>query len=207
MIKYWSILFFLWAGICQAQESILSTAEAAAFKSSVEQAIKDIKTIRTDFIQEKHMAFLTDKVRSRGEMYLVADGRLKWAYLEPNRYSLIFQGDKVIIDDNGKKSAIDGNQKLFGQLSALISGSVRGDLFNDSEFTISFFKVKENVLVKLLPKNKTIRKYIKEVHLIFPPKESTVSEVKLVEPSGDYTLLKFINKQLNVTIDEGVFNQ
>lgn len=206
MIRYLSIFFVLWAGICRSQGTILSISEAEAFQQRIELATKDLKTIRTDFVQEKHMAFLSDEIKSSGKMFLVSDGRLKWQYLEPSRYSLIFKGNKILIDDDGKKSTIDGNQKLFEQISSLISGSVRGDLFNDSEFNISFFKGKGNVLVKLLPKNKTMQKYIKEVNLTFPDNEDTVSEVKLIEPSGDFTLLRFINKQLNGKIDESAFD-
>ena len=50
---------------------------------------------------------------------------------------------KILIDDEGKKSSHDiGNNKTFGKINKLIVGSVSGNMFDDKEFTISFFKTK-----------------------------------------------------------------
>ncbi|MEX1192665.1 MAG: outer membrane lipoprotein carrier protein LolA [Brumimicrobium sp.] len=189
-----------------SQEVELSATESAAFKSRVIKETKNLKSIRTDFVQYKHMEFLANDIESTGKMYLDADGKLKWQYLKPNNYSIIFKNNQILINDDGDKSTVDGDQKMFKKISMLISGSVSGNLFDDEEFTISYFKSEGNILVKLSPINKTLKKYIGEVILKFPEQEETVSEVKLIEPSGDYTLIKFQNKQLNATIDKKVFD-
>ena len=204
MKLYFGIVFMLFYIFATAQQKLNNT-EVVEFKKKVESAAKEVMSMQTDFVQQKHMSFLSKDIQSSGKMYLVSDGRLKWQYIEPNRYSIIFSGGKVHIDDDGKKSTIDGNQKLFEQIGKLISGSVKGDVFNEEEFNIDFFKEKTGVLVKLVPKSKTMLKYIKEVNLTFPDSEKTVSEVKLIEPSDNYTLLKFSKKLINERIDETVF--
>lgn len=204
MKLYFGIVFMLFYVLAPAQQK-MNSKEVADFKGKVEGAAREIRSMQTDFVQQKHMSFLSKDIQSTGKMYLVDDGRLKWQYLEPNPYSLIFSGGKIHINDDGKKSTIDGNQKLFEQISKLISGSVKGDVFNEEEFKIDFFRDKEGVLVKLLPKSKTMLKYIKEVNLTFPNNEKTVSEVKLIEPSDNYTLLKFRKKIINEKIDESIF--
>jgi outer membrane lipoprotein carrier protein len=46
---------------------------------------------------------------------------------------------------------------------------------------------------------------IKQIDLYFPLKDITVSEVKLIESSGDYTKIIFKNKVINTKIDDSVF--
>lgn len=206
MMKYITILIISFQFIAFSQETELSSSEATKFRAMVEKGTKDLKSIKTDFVQNKHMEFLTNDIESKGKMYLSAEGMLRWQYTEPNKYSIIFKNEKIYIDDNGKKSTVDGDQKMFQKISKLISGSVKGDLFDDDEFDIRYFKKGDNILVKLTPKNKAMTKYISKVVLTFPKSDSTVSQVKLIEPSGDYTLITFKNKQLNVPIDKSVFS-
>lgn len=189
-----------------AQETKLTSQELKTFKQRVEKETKSLNSLRTDFEQSKHMEFLSNDIQSKGKMYLKSDGALKWEYTSPNVYSVIFQNNTILINDNGKKSTVSGEQDMFKKINHLIAGSVSGKLFDDKEFDINYFKSGNNIVVKLVPNSKTLKKYISEVHLYFPMTESTVSKVKLIEPSGDYTLITFINKELNVQIDPRIFN-
>ena len=78
-------------------------------------------------------------------------------------------------------------------------------MFDDKEFTISYFKTKDFYITKLIPKTKDIQKYINQIDLYFLLNDVTVSQVKLNEPSGDYTKIFFKNKALNAKIDDSVF--
>ena len=62
----------------------------------------------------------------------------------------------------------------------------------------------KETLTKLLPKDKTLLKYIKEIHLFFSP-DATVGRVKLIEPTDDYTEITFTHQQFNTPIDEATF--
>ena len=86
----------------------------------------------------------------------------------------------------------------------LIVSSISGDMFNEKEFTMSFAKSGNSTLVKLLPNDKTLLKYVSEIHLYFGV-DSVVERVKLIEPSKDYTEILFNNKKLNTKIDEANF--
>lgn len=196
------ILFvFLFMGFpIWSQEVPMSSSEAANFKAKVEKANQNISNIKTDFVQKKHLAFLTNDIESSGKMLFKAPNYLKWSYSKPFQYSIEFKNNKVLIDDQGKKSSIDiGNSKVFEKINKMIVGSVSGQMFDEKEFDISYFKVPKGVLVKLISITE-MKKYIKEVNLLFPVSSYTVSEVKLVESSDDYTLIQFKNKQQNVNI-------
>jgi len=77
-------------------------------------------------------------------------------------------------------------------------------MFDEKEFSVALYKSTKGVHAKLLPKDKTLLKYMKEIHLFFSS-DATVDQVKLIEPTEDYTEITFINKQFNTPIDASVF--
>ncbi len=201
IILSFNFLFF-------SKEKKMTDSEISAFKTSVEKEAKSIKSLKTDFVQYKHLSFLSKDIETSGKMYLKSPDLLKWQYTSPYQYSIIFKNNKVYINDQGKKSTINaGNSKMFEKINKLIVGSVSGNLFDDDEFTIEYYKSSEFYITKLTPKTATIKKYIKLVELYFPIGESTVAQVKLIEPTDDFTKIVFKNKQLNAKVEDSVFNQ
>jgi outer membrane lipoprotein-sorting protein len=189
-----------------AQEQKMSESEIVAFKQSVAVVSKKIKTLSTDFVQYKHLDFLSKDIETSGKMVFKEPNLLLWQYKKPYSYSIVFKNGKILINDEGKKSAVDiGNSKLFGKINKLIVGSVSGDLFDDKEFAISYFKNKDQNVTKFIPKDATLKKYIKQIELTFDKEEATVVQVKLLESSADYTRIVLKNKVINTKVDEASF--
>ncbi|MET0759345.1 MAG: outer membrane lipoprotein carrier protein LolA [Flavobacterium sp.] len=189
-----------------SQEQKMSASEIANFKATVEKDTKTLKSLKTDFVQYKHLDFLSKDIETSGKMTLKSPNLLNWEYTKPYKYSIIFKNNKVYINDQGKKNTVDmGNSKMFEKINKLIVGSVSGNLFDDKEFTIAYFKTKDFYITKLSPKTAAIKKYIKQVDLYFPIQDATVSQVKLIEPSNDFTRIVFKNKIINAKIDDSAF--
>ena len=190
-----------------AQEQKMSESEMAAFKQSVKAVSIKIKTLTTDFVQYKHMDFLAKDIETSGKMVFKEPNLLQWQYKKPYNYSIIFKNGKILINDEGKKSSVDaGNSKIFAKINKLIVGSVSGDMFDDKEFSISYFKTAAHNITKLIPKDGALKKYIKQIELTFDKQDATVIQVRLLESSEDYTKIVFKNKMLNAKIDDSVFN-
>ena len=190
-----------------AQEQKMSDREVAVFKQSVNAVSKKITSLSTDFVQYKHMDFLAKDIETSGKMVFKQPNLLQWQYKKPYNYSIVFKNGKILINDEGKKSAMDvGSSKIFGKLNKLIVGSVSGDMFDDNEFSISYFKTKDNNVTRLIPKDAALKKYIKLIELTFDKQDATVTQVRLMESSEDYTKIVFKNKILNAKIDDSVFN-
>jgi outer membrane lipoprotein carrier protein len=204
-IKVFFLLVLLFNLELSAQEQKMSAQEIVKFKEAIENQSKSIKSIKTDFVQLKHMDFLTKDIETSGKMFFKSPNMLNWQYTKPYQYSIIFKNNKVYINDQGNKSTVDAKSKIFEKLNKLIVGSVSGNMFDDKEFEISYFKTKEHYITKLIPKTAAIKKMIKQIELYFPLKDSTVSEVKLMESSGDYTKIIFKNKVINAKFDDSVF--
>jgi outer membrane lipoprotein carrier protein len=202
-------VFLLIAGMLRlnAQEQKMSTAEITSFKNAVNATAKNTKTLTTDFVQYKHMDFLSKDIETSGKMSFKSPGKLLWQYTKPYQYSVVFKNNTIAINDAGKKSEMNvGNSKMFGKLNKLIVGSVSGDMFDENEFIISYYKSGEHNITKLVPKDAALKKYIKQMELYFDKKANMVSQVKMIEPSNDYTTIVFKNKVTNAQLADSVFN-
>jgi len=206
-IKTFLFAFFtLLTFAIQAQEQKMTDSETAAFRQSVNAVSKKIQSLATDFTQFKHMDFLAKDIETSGKMFFKEPDKLLWQYKKPYNYTIVFKNGKILINDEGKKSAMDvGSSKIFAKLNKLIVGSVSGNLFDDKEFTIACFKSKDFNVAKLIPKDATLKKYIKQIELSFDKQDHTVAQVRLVESAEDYTKIVFKNKVQNAKVDDSVF--
>lgn len=201
---FFSVISF---SLVLAQETAMSTSEITAFKNMVDAISKTTTTIKSDFIQYKHLDFLDNDIKTSGKLAFKVPGLVKWEYTQPYQYSVIFKEDRLLINDGGTKSQVDiGSSKLFKKLNELIVKSVKGAMFDEGEFTISYFKTSKANKAIFKPKDKKIAEYIASFELLFDKTNGNVVEVKMIEPSGDFTQIVFINRTLNSTISDAVFS-
>ena len=208
MRSYFFFLFFIAiSSTILAQETPMSASEIAVFKEKVIATAQNTKTIKTDFTQFKHLDFLADDVKTSGKMLFKAPNLVKWEYTNPYQYSVVFKEEQLLINDGGTKSKVDiGNSKLFKKLNQLIVSSVKGNMFSDADFTVSFFKSAKYNKAVFKPKDKKIASYIASFELLFNKDDAQVFEVKMVEPSQDFTRIIFSNRTLNSTINDSAFS-
>lgn len=206
MRNYFLFLFLVFNVCVQAQESTMSASEVASFKGKVIATAKTTNTIKTDFVQYKHLDFLADDVKTSGKMVFKSPNLVKWEYTNPYQYSVVFKEDQLLINDGGTKSQVDiGNSKLFKKLNELIVNSVKGNMFNDADFTVTFYKSAKFNKAVFIPKDKKIAAYIASFELLFNKDDAQVHEVKMIEPSQDFTRIIFNNRILNSPINDSVF--
>lgn len=184
----------------------MKTSEINSFKQKVTSESQNTKTIKADFIQYKHLDFLSEDVKTSGKMFFQTPNRVRWEYTSPYQYSVIFKEDELLINDGGKKSSVDmGSSKLFKKLNELIVNSVKGDMFNNADFEVEFFETENHHKAVFIPKDKKIKEFIASFELLFSKDKAEVVEVKMIEPSRDYTRIEFKNRILNQPIDVSVF--
>ena len=186
MRKYFFLLVIFSSGILIGQEAVMSVSEIASFKDQVSNSSKTTTTIVSDFVQYKHMDFLANDIKTSGKLAFKAPGLVKWEYTNPYQYSVIFKEDKLLINDGGTKSNVDiGSSKMFKKLNELIVNSVRGNMFDEDDFTISYNKTDKGNKAIFKPRNKKIASYIASFELLFNKEDGAVQEVKMIEPSAD----------------------
>lgn len=190
-----------------SQQENMSDLEENLVRKKIIEKSKSINTIVSDFEQTKHLDFLSNDIKSSGSMVFKSPDLIKWEYEIPFRYSVIFKNEKLFINDDGDKSKIDlGSNKTFKSLNALIIKSVKGDMFDDNKFQMVYAKSKSNYIIKFIPKDASLKALIHDFILSFDQVSLEVVEIKMMENTEDYTLIKFIDQKINSKVDEEVFN-
>lgn len=185
----------------------LSDTEQKTFKENVQRTAQNTKSIESDFTQTKHLSVLENEIRSEGHLTFKAPNLVKWEYSKPYRNVAVFKNDKLLVNNDGKKDEMDlSSNRIFRSLNTLIVNSIRGDMFDETQFEISYFRHGKDYMVTFLPKDKRLKKFISSFELRFDKDSAQVNEVKLLEPNDDYTLIVFKNKQLNGNVSDSVFN-
>ena len=207
MRNYIFILFLLIVSIgVQAQETEMNTSEITAFKVQIKEVSKSTTTIIAEFVQYKHLDFLTSDIETSGNMAFKAPNWVKWEYTSPYEYSVVFKDDLLLINDGGTKSNIKmGSSKLFKKLNELIINSVTGNMFDDGGFEVSYFKTPDFNKVIFISTDKKMAKMIAVFELHFNNNDGAVIEVKMIEPSQDYTRIVFSNRVVNSEINDEIF--
>lgn len=202
-----SSIFILIYALTFGQEKVLSFDEIKKLKFNVKENSKTTKTIKSNFIQYKHLDFLSNDIKTNGRLFYKAPNLVKWEYTTPYKYSVVFKNNSLLINDGGKKNNINiGANKLFEKMNVLIVKSVRGDMFDDNEFTITYYKTKKSYLVKFLLKDVEFKKIIKQFVLHFNKNNFTVTQVMMIEPSNDYTKIVFKNQLINPVVSDALFS-
>ena len=196
--------FFVANGL--AQEVALSNEESKELRSNIKIKSEDKNTIKSEFVQLKHLDFLSNDIESSGMLYYKTPNSIKWEYQKPFNYSATFIGDKLYINDAGKKSDLDlSSNKAFKSLNSLVVRSVKGDLFDDAEFEISYFMDNKIYHVHFIPNDNKLRAFISEFVIEFDMESFEVLSVKMFENAEDYTLLIFKSQEFNNPISDAIF--
>jgi len=177
-----------------------------SFKNGLSSASKNTSTISSDFIQEKNLSLLDEKVVSKGTFKFKKENKVRMEYTDPFSYLMVINGDKITITDRQKSNSFSsGSNKLFTTINNIIIDCVKGTALENKDFTNKIFTSDKNYLVELVPVKKELKQFFSSIHVYLDKKDYSVIKINLTEPSGDNTLIKFINKETNLTIPDAVF--
>jgi len=183
-----------------------AVADAAAFKQQFSKASQATQSIQSDFVQEKNLSMLSDKIVSKGKFWFKKDNKVKMEYTTPSYYLLIMNGKDIKTKDGQKEShaSAKGN-KMFEQINKLTVDCVQGNVLGNSDFKTNILENAQSYLLELTPVNKTLSQYFKTIHLLVDKKDYSVTTIRMFEAGGDDTSINFVHKQLNVNIPDATF--
>jgi len=168
---------------------------------------ENTNSIQSTFIQEKHLSFLTENIISKGEFYFQSPNKLRWEYSDPFKYIIVFNDKNILIKDENKLSTFDTeSNKMFSEINNMMIGSIQGSLFTDSErFNVKYFENTTQYLLELDPKLPEMKSMIKTIKIYIDKSDISVSSIKMIESSDDYTSINFTNRKMNQPIDNNKF--
>ena len=190
-----------------SQSSFKDIEDISLFKSNLAEMTKKTNTIKSDFIQEKNLNFLSEKIISKGLFCFKKENKIRWQYTEPFDYLIIINENKIYIKDEDHESKYDmASNKIFKEINKIITGCIQGDILNnDKEYKIEYYENDNFYYVKLTPYSENMKEFLSNIDIYFDKRDFSVSKLEMIELSGDYTKIEFLNKKLNEEIPDEEF--
>jgi outer membrane lipoprotein-sorting protein len=162
-------------------------------------------SITAGFTQIKEMSFMEETVTSSGKFYFQKEKLMRWEYTSPFTYAIILNGERIRIIDEGRSKVFDtGSNRMFMEISGVMTGMVNGTLLTSEQFTVTWYEAADYYKAALVPKG-NLRDYLTGIELKVNKLDYSVDELKMFERSGDHTQVTFHNKKLNATIPAEIF--
>jgi len=205
------ILFLIMPAIhCYAEPSGIKTHKNLApdlyeVLHRLEDNTSEIRTLKTEFVQEKELVVFKEKIILKGMIFLQKPELFAWHIIEPLSYSMVIKGDILSQwDENTKKTqkiSLSKNpafQVAISQMKDWFAGKYTS---MTEDYDIIILKRKP-VSLKFIPKkNTTAGNVIDSVTVTFRDDERYIHEIYIKEKSGNSTLLTFVNTQLNTPLE------
>src|SRR6187455_2153910 len=132
-------------------------ADLAKFKEQFSLAAQKTTTIKSDFVQEKNLAMLSEKIVSKGKFWFKKENQVRMEYTSPFEYLMVINKDKVFIKEGEKQNTINTkSNKLFQQINKITVDCVQGNVLNNPDFKIRVFENKGSYLVEMAPTAKNL---------------------------------------------------
>lgn len=179
---------------------------ASSFQEQFAAASQKTNTIKSDFVQEKNLSLLAEKIVSNGKFWFKKENAVRMEYTQPFQYLMIINGSNVYIKDSQKENKISTkSNKLFRQINTIMIDCVNGKALQSSDFKVRIFEGKTTFMAELSPVNKSLKTLFSNINMIIEKKDYAVSRIEMHEPSGDNTSIHFVNRQFNIPLDDALF--
>ncbi|UYQ93890.1 outer membrane lipoprotein carrier protein LolA [Chitinophaga horti] len=207
MRKWIWIIACLVSTAVQAQSTgFKPVANLEQFKQQFAKTAQQTKSIKSDFVQEKNLSLLSEKITSKGKFWFKKEDKVKMEYQQPSYYLVVINGKDIKTKDNKKEQRISAkSSKVFQQVSRITADCVQGNVLNNAGFSTKVFENAQYFQLEMTPVSKGIKEYFRKIVLWVDKKDYSVTKMQMQEQSGDDTLMTFVNKEVNVNIPDEVF--
>ncbi|MDR2466387.1 MAG: outer membrane lipoprotein carrier protein LolA [Prevotellaceae bacterium] len=201
-----TLILTLAANFAARADDYRPVADRAAFEQLYRQKMSEVKTLEADFVQEKEITLLTRKLVTEGQMKYGGDKRLRIEYFEPNPFVFSMLGNRTTIKDGGARRTVSGKGRGAAlQIARLTAASVNGTIFDMDDFAVAVSENADSYLVALAPKSKTLKEYYSEILIRLSKAAFRTEELRLIEVSGDKTIMRFKNIRTNNELPDKAF--
>jgi outer membrane lipoprotein-sorting protein len=202
-----AVLFFCYLNGQGQYTGYTETRNADALKKSLAQSASSVETLQADFVQEKTLTLLSEKIISSGKFSFRKKNRLRMEYTNPFLYLMILNNGKIYVKDEQKENKISaGSNPVFQQVNRILIDCVSGNMLNNPDFQNRIFENAETWLIEFKPVAKNLKELYNNINIVLDKKDFTASSIGMYDASGDKTIIRFQNKELNVNIPDSQFN-
>lgn len=166
-----------------------------------------VKSVRAEFVQEKHMPILARPLVSSGVFYFQAPASLRWEYLKPLRNILLMNAERTerhVETKDGLVKESGANLQAMQVVLEQITQWLDGRFDENPMFTATLAPGPQ---IDLVPKDKAFAKMIQRIEVRLSDRAGVIDTVTIRETDASFTRLVFQNVVLNQPIDESVFRK
>ncbi len=207
MLRSFVILLTCLSALSVMGQTKLTSEQEKQVLAKMDQSSNALRSLQCDFVQSKRMKILSKEMQSKGILYFKKPDKIRWQYTSPYDYTFIMNGDKVQIKSAKTTKSIDiqGN-KIFRQISTIILNTITGGgIKNSSDFNVELYKSGDIYFAKMQPKKKEVKQVYSSIEVYFNSALTMVDTIKMIEKSGEYTVVKLVTPKINAAINESVF--
>ena len=181
-------------------------ADLAKFKEQFAIIAGKTGTIKSDFVQEKNLSMLSEKIVSKGKFWFKRESMLRMEYNTPFQYLMILNNGNMYIKDGQKENKVSTkSSKLFNQINKIIIDCVQGSVFSNPDFITKAYENKNTYLIELSPASKNLKEFFKTIDVIIDKSDYEATTIEMDENSGDNTIIRFTNREINTDIPNAIF--
>jgi len=193
----------------QVTSKQLEGKELESFLIVLEKKFAEIRSLKVDFIQEKHLEMLSKPSIGKGILCFKQPKSIRFEMTQPFHSILIVDDEKVARyerTDNNWKKLQQGSTKVLSLVMNQITTWLQGNFREQSSIYHISAKQSEIKTVILTPKHKQLLTLISSIELGLNKKETRFDTVTIKEPGGDYTLLKLEKETRNPILPAKIFD-
>jgi outer membrane lipoprotein-sorting protein len=181
-------------------------ADPVKFREQFAAASQKTLSVKSDFVQEKILSMLSEKISSKGKFWFRKSDQVRMEYTSPFQYLMIINKDKVFVKDGQKENKVSTkSNKLFQQINKIMVDCVQGTALSNPDFKTRVFESKNAYLVELAPVTKGLKDLFRTITVYVDKNNYSVNSLEMLELSGDNTIIRFVNKELNTTLADALF--
>lgn len=208
------LFYVLLIAMSIAADTAFADNELNAILKKIDEKQKSVETMKGQFVQRKSLSLLQNEVVSKGTMYFKRPQRMVWEYKEPEKNTMIVNGNIVwfYLPDLKEATKFDLSQKaeiksIFEKMAIGMGQS--GEEMKKSYDVLFLKKVKKSdkniIVLQLIPKDAAISNFFKKIHLWFE-EDGALYKTELFERNNDMTIIEFKNMKFNTAISDSVFD-
>lgn len=190
------LLLLLSAGLCLGWANSWEGIRAAA---------ENVKAIRADFVQEKHLPILAKPLVSNGRFVYRHPDSLRWEYFSPVKSVLLMvdgkarrfiQSELGLVEDAGAR--MQAMQFVMPEIGGWLSGRFEDNPMFDA-------RLEENGRIVLIPKDEGMARFIQRIELLLSERPGVIDQVLIFEGQTAYTRMQFSDIQVNPVVEDRLF--
>jgi outer membrane lipoprotein-sorting protein len=180
----------------------------APLVARLEKTAAGVKSLASDFVQEKHLSMFKTVVTSKGRFYYKKPDRLRWELVEPVASGFVLTGrtGRRWHERTGRTEAFDIGQEPVMKLVAdqLFAWTKADFTWLRREYRIAVIS-EAPVTLRLEPVSAATAGFLDHLLITFSADGTYVRTVELHEKDGDFTRIRFVDTAVNTPLPSGIF--